>query len=202
MPGSTSGSVRFRDVIFIFRLRLPAVPVRLRPVPPIQSYVIVIAECSNLIHCLSNCQGLVTMRMQTLAILLTRRIFTAMVSWSSARMLTNINFQIMWSFSCADFPYRRSQPCFAYSRLYHNDSIKPPFKSWHHKLSKASHSLDANIGNHVDVQHTHCYGIMIMRWHATKHSTTICIGFLACRFSASTIATLLRLFQAMSMRMH
>ena len=169
MPGSTSGSVRFRDVNFVFRLKLPPVPVRRRPVPPIQGYVIVNAECHHLIHDLSNCQKLLTMRMLTVAIMLTRRIFTATVSWSSARMVTNINFQILWSFSCADFLHRRSQPCFAYSRLCQSECITQPSKSWHHKNSKVSHNWTANIGRHVGVRHIHCYAIMVKRSHANNH---------------------------------
>ena len=140
--------------------------------------------------------------MPTLAIMLTCNILTAMVSWSCAGMLRNLAQHIAFIFSCADFPHRRSQPCFAYSKLCQSECIKIHFKPWHHKLPKASHGLDANIGNHVDVQHIHCYGNMIMRSHAKKHGTTYCIGFLACRFDVSTIATLLRLFQAMPKRMH
>ena len=39
-PGSAPGSARFRDVVLQFGLRLPPVPLRLRPVPPIQGYII------------------------------------------------------------------------------------------------------------------------------------------------------------------
>ena len=88
-------------------------------------------------------------------------------------------------------------PGSAYPRLCYRDRRMLQFKSLPLKLSKASHDADANMGDHVDAPHTHCYGIMVKRTHANKHKLSKSVELLVCRLSISTIATWLRLFQAM-----
>ena len=89
-------------------------------------------------------------------------------------------------------------PGSAYPRLCYRDRRMLQFKSLPLKLSKASHDADANMGDHVDAPHIHCCGIMVERTHANKHKLSNSVELLVCRLSKSTIATWLRLFQAMS----
>ena len=51
-------------------------------------------------------------------------------------------------------------PGSAYPKLCYRDCRVLPSNSLHLKLSRASHYWDANIANHFDVPHIHCYGII------------------------------------------
>ena len=106
--GSCPGSVRFRDMSLLFRLRLPAVPLRFLPVPPIHGYGIMTVRLHIYTHELSNSVGLLAHGPSTSTIIMLPRLFMAMVSWLLGYTYIFMNFQNPLGFSRTDLPHRRS----------------------------------------------------------------------------------------------
>ena len=111
------------------------------------------------------------------------------------RPVPRCDFCISLKASCGSCP---APPGSAYPRLCYRHCRMLQFNSLLLKLSRACHDADANIGDPLDAPHIHCYGIMVKRTHANKHKRSNYVELLVCRLSISTIATWLRLFQAIS----